>query len=376
MAVSTATPTTTGTNQPATVSALPALLRRRYQRRHDPSPARVRQYSARVAQYYVHLIDYFGGSKPARAIKMDDLEAYVDFRTEQGAKASTVRSEVCALGSGIKLALGYAPLLPVIGVKNTRKGFLTGAQLAALLPHLQDYMRPFVETAYITGWRRGELANLTWSKIDWERGVVVLEPGTTKNDDGREFPIAAHPRLEELLLEQRELVSALEKVTGRLCPWVFPGPHGSRISWFYDGWGTACKKVGMEGRLFHDLRRSAVRNLIDAGVPQSVAKTITGHKTDSVFKRYEIRDGADVREAVKKLAAFHAANTPAVAKVLAIGNSADSSEAGSSTPASTPEPKTFRIPRIFGGSNPVGDASTRASTALPRGHWVSLLGGP
>jgi integrase len=151
--------------------------------------------------------------------------------------------------------------------------------------------------------------------VDWEAGIARLERGTTKSGEPRSFPFAAHPRLARVLRDQRVLTTAFEHATGRLCPWVFHR-DGHQVAWFYDGWRTACEKAGIPGRLFHDLRRSAVRNLINAGVGEGVAMKITGHETASIFRRYHIVSGADVAEAVQKLARH--SDWKRSAKVLAL----------------------------------------------------------
>jgi integrase len=66
------------------------------------------------------------------------------------------------------------------------------------------------------------------------------------------------------------------------CPFVFHR-DGVRIQSFAKAWNTACKKAGYSGKLVHDLRRTGVRNLIRAGVPQSVAMKISGHKDARIF---------------------------------------------------------------------------------------------
>jgi integrase len=140
----------------------------------------------------------------------------------------------------------------------------------------------------------------TWDRVDLAAGVVRLEPGTTKNDEARSFPFDEGDELDLLLRAQRERRWARERESGREVPTVFFRPDGRPAHYFRRAWMTACENAGVEGRLFHDLRRTAVRNLEPGGVSRSVAMKLTGHKTEEVCRRCAIVSEASLREGVRK----------------------------------------------------------------------------
>ena len=139
---------------------------------------------------------------------------------------------------------------------------------------------------------------LEWRQVDFPAGELRLDPDTTKNDDGRVFPMTAE--LRAVLEQQWQVTQALAKTTGRICPWVFHR-DGKRVKSFQKRWQTASLKAGCPGRIPHDLRRTTLRNLVRAGVPERVAMQLAGHKTRSVFERYNIVSPGDLREAAAKL---------------------------------------------------------------------------
>jgi integrase len=129
-----------------------------------------------------------------------------------------------------------------------------------------------------------------------------LEPGETKNRDGRNFPLT--PELREVVERQIEQTRAFELATGQIVPWLFHR-NGRPIRDFRGAWAVASKAAGVPGRLVHDFRRTAVRNLERAGVPRSAAMKMTGHKTEAVYRRYAIVDEAMLQESAAKLSALH-----------------------------------------------------------------------
>jgi integrase len=141
--------------------------------------------------------------------------------------------------------------------------------------------------------------------VDLEAGTLRLDPGQTKNDEARVVYLT--PEVKGLLAAQVVRVEALQRRLGRIVPFLFPRTGkgkraGQRRGDFRKAWAAACRAAGVPGMHRHDLRRTAVRNLVNAGVPERVAMKITGHKTRAVFDRYHIVAPGDLQEAARKLA--------------------------------------------------------------------------
>jgi integrase len=258
-----------------------------------------------------HLRDFFGGDSKAREITSDRITAYIAHRLEEGASKSTTNYEQALLRRGFRLAakagkVAARPEMSILHVDNARQGFFEREQLEAVLRHLPDHLSPIAQIAYLTGWRRGELLSRQWRHVDLKQGWLRLEVGETKNGKGRAFPINALPELRTAIEAQRARVSDVERATGAIIPWLFINPDGSPMVDFRKAWRKACRAAGVPGRLFHDFRRTAVRNLERAGVPRSTAMKLTGHLTESIYNRYAIVDSSMLEEGVAKLAAMSA----------------------------------------------------------------------
>jgi integrase len=202
------------------------------------------------------------------------------------------------------------PHVEMLKESAPRAGFVDDSHYRALASKLREDLQCVVGIAYTYGWRaRSEILPMMKSQIDLARGTMRLDPGTTKNKDGRVVYLT--PELKTALAAQLKRVGELERATDRIIPYVFPhldGPHkGDGIVEFRKAWRAACRAAGLPGLLVHDLRRSAVRNMERAGVARSVAMKLTGHKTESVYRRYAIVSDSDLRDASARLSRHSAA---------------------------------------------------------------------
>jgi len=276
----------------------------------DDYQANSRKSLARTKSAIRHLSIFFAN---ALAIEVTGARAnkYIHSRQADGAKPASIKYELAMLKRGFMLGIragliASRPYLPSLEVRNVRTGFFESEDFQAVLGYLPADIKPVAFFSYCTGWRiRSEVLPLQWSQVDFKAGIVRLDVGSTKNDEGRTLPFAVLPHLATVLHRQRKLTSDLERETGEKIPWVFHR-RGKRILDFRGAWKKACRLAKVPGRIPHDFRRTAVRNLERAGVSRSVAMKITGHKTESVYKRYAIVSEADLSEGLTKLARLHA----------------------------------------------------------------------
>ncbi len=244
-----------------------------------------------------HLDDFFKGWR-AVAITTDSIRLFITKRQEAGAANSTINRSLALLRRMFRLAIADGKLRDVphfamLKEAAPRRGFLEHTDYQKLRQELSEHLRTILAIGYYTGMRLGEIRGLLWSNVDLVDAEVRLDPGTTKNDEPRTIPIPGE--LLEMLRIEHERNPRGE--------FVFMS-SGQQVRSFYKAWKSACKRAGLEGLLFHDLRRTGVRNLVRAGVPERVAMAISGHKTRAVFERYNIVSGRDLKDAATKLETY------------------------------------------------------------------------
>jgi integrase len=261
-----------------------------------------RRSADRLEFSLAHLLPALGTAK-AQHLTTAAVTAYTVKRQAAGAANATINRELAALKRMLRLAAQGEKITRVVHINmlredNVRAGFFEREQFEAVKRHLPEALRPVATFAYITGWRKREILGLQWNRVDFAAGTVRLDAGTTKSGEGRTFPMTAG--LREMLVAQRQATDTLQREKGAVIPWVFHR-NGKPILDLRGAWAEACIVAGVPGRLLHDCRRTAVRNLERAGVSRSVGMSLTGHKTEAVFRRYAIVDSAVQTEAAALL---------------------------------------------------------------------------
>ena len=298
-----------------TVTNLYEALEREYQINGRKSQEHLKR------RWKLHLAPFFGFMRPAN-VSTDLVSRYVDERQQEGASNATVNRELALLKRAFSLGrrstppkVQAVPYFQMLKENNTRKGFLESAdydRLARECAKCGLWMRTLLELAHTYGWRHSELLSLRVSQVSIADRTIRLNPGETKNDDGREVTMT--PLLRQLLQE-----CVRDK---RPDDFVLTRKDGKAVESFRGAWSNATKAAGVAGLMFHDLRRTAVRNMIRAGIPERVAMQISGHKTRSIFDRYNVVSQTDIQDAVTKLSQRTVRVEPPIEEVEACSQTA------------------------------------------------------
>ena len=254
-------------------------------------------------------LDHFFKRCPITEITAMKLQEYVKWRRHEGDANATIRRQLGRLRSAFNRAKAldlvtdnHIPTFVLPADSKPRKGFLDLQDFATLRDAMPEDLRPAVTFLYYTGCRSGAAKKITWEMISKDCSEIELAAEIMKNDDPLTLPLVGP--LEEIANLLRTMRKSFPKATDR----VFCFRN------FRFAWNKTCDRLGLgvfdkktryyEGLTPHDFRRSAARNLIKAGVDRRTAMKITGHKTEAIFERYNIKTTDDVREALVRVGQY------------------------------------------------------------------------
>ncbi len=257
----------------------------------------------RRLQHIAHLKKSFGGIR-TRAINSEKLGKYISKRLKEGAANGTINRELdclhrmMILGSRqTPIKVGRMPHFPKLAEMNVREGFFAHDEYLALRGVAPFHIKVALTIGYYSGMRLREIIGgkgLKWDQVDLKERCIRLSFMQTKTKT---------PRIIYMADDFLKVVVKAKELRDRdfpTCPYVCHF-NGKPFSQLRHGWNVACKRIGLEGKTFHDLRRTGIRNLVRAGVSETVAMKISGHKTRSVFDRYNVTSEADLKKAADQL---------------------------------------------------------------------------
>jgi len=263
-----------------------------------------RRSVGRVEDAVGHLRRFFEASH-ATQITADLIARYVGSRQEEGAAPATINRELGALRRAFRLAqaagkVAFRPEISMLPEDNRREDLFEANEYQAVLDNLPQYLRPVIQTAYITGWRiNSDILRRHKRDVDLDSGCLRLE---SDDEKGRRFPLTAE--LREVLVRQLEKTAELEQKADKVIPWLFHR-DGKPIKDFRKAWTAACQRANVLGKVPDDFRRTAVRNLERAGVSRSAVMMMVGHRSESIYRGIAVADHMILNESAAKLAAFH-----------------------------------------------------------------------
>jgi integrase len=273
--------------------------------------------SARKLRYHSKPVRVHFGPMRAADVTAATVDRYVSGVLTAGKSNGTANRQTQILGAAFRLAVERgkviaAPKFRKLRESNIRRIFYTQDEAAAVLAAAPDYLQDALRFFHATGWRKSEVVGLTWSMVDLAAGLITLP--TSKNNRGRVLALAGD--LVEIM-KRREQARLVERPDGEVAVSDFVFHHRGRcLGDFKRSWHATLERAGLShqerdpatgvvrtvyDRTIHDFRRTAVRNLIRSGVRETVAMGVSGHKSRSVFDRYNITSTDDLREALERV---------------------------------------------------------------------------
>ena len=235
------------------------------------------------------------GDVRAMALTAEAVDQYIENRLADGDANASINRTLQLLKQAYKKAKLPVPEIRHLDEKdNVRRGFFSESEIRQVMANLPATLADFTLFAWLTGMRKGEIASLCWEDVDGD--CIRLRAENAKNGHGR--LIRLEGELADLLIRRKAARQVKINGTVMLAALIFHR-QGEPIREFRKSWAKAGKKAGIK-RLFHDLRRTAVRNMIRAGVGEKVAMEVSGHKTQFMLDRYNIISETDLRLAMRR----------------------------------------------------------------------------
>jgi integrase len=273
------------------------------------------------------------GHRKVVELSEDAVNRYVTDRLKAGHAHSSINHSLQFLGQAIRPFLTKhrlpVPEIHRLPEDNVREGFYSRGDVETLIAALPEDLRDFTRWGLLTGWRKSEIASLRWADVDREGGSLRLSWRRSKNKQARTMALVGDLAT---IIERRSAARTITTKQGAtlISPLVFHrgeghGKHQGEAAPVLDfdkAFKSACEAAGIPygrkaGRTFHCFRRTAARNLRNAGVPENVCMAITGHRTRAMFDRYSIVNENDTAEAMSKLQA-HVSAQPVESNVVAL----------------------------------------------------------
>ena len=257
------------------------------------------------------------GNHLAVALTSKQVDAYAEERLANGDKPASINRPLQLLRQAYGLAVKAGDLARAPHIRklseagNARKGFVEDATFRAILGFLPSYLQDFCLFGFCTGMRFGEIRSLAWANVHGD--VIELQGADSKNGSARLVPMVGAD-LAGILARRKEAQKVKVGDGTTFARFIFHH-NGRQLVDIRKAWKSSCKKAGVPGLLFHDLRRSAVRNLDRAGVSRDVAMRISGHKTQSMYSRYNIVSTDDMRQALERTQTYREGSTGNVVSI-------------------------------------------------------------